>query len=63
MTDDRRQHPDYRIALDRSRPLAERRASYRRWAESVARHGHPGRGWHAHADGDKYHAHPKEDPR
>ena len=56
-------HPLLARALDRSLPLEERRAAYARWAESHSRHGHPGRGWHAHAGGDRYHAHPKEDPR
>ena len=54
---DARPHPDYLIALDRSRPIEERKLAYRRWADEHQPHIHPGRGWHAHAGGDQYHAH------
>ena len=57
MTADPRQHPDYRAALDRSRPLEERRAAYARWADSVVPHIHPGQPWHTHVGGDRIHTH------
>ena len=62
MTPDRRRHPDYLAALDRTRPLEERRAAYRRWADEHSPHIHPGAGWHTHAGGDRIHTH-QEDPR
>jgi hypothetical protein len=51
MTDDR-PHPDYLIALDRSRPIEERKLAYRRWADEHQPHIHPGLTRHAHAGGD-----------
>jgi hypothetical protein len=48
---------EYRRALDRSLPLEERRAAYRRWADEYLSHVHPGKGRHAHAGGNRPHDH------
>lgn len=53
-------HPDYAVALDRSRPLEERRAAFRRWADAYQTHIHPGHGWHAHAGGNRIHERKEE---
>lgn len=60
---DRSRHPLLARALDRSRPLDERKAAYRRWADEHQPHIHPGRGWHTHAAGNQIHDHREEKPR
>lgn len=58
-------HPLIARALDRSLPLEERRAAYRRWADEHQPHMHPALGgWHAHSGGDdRFHVHDhKEKP-
>ena len=39
--DDSRRGPDMTAAMDRRRPLSERRAAYQRWAEEHQLHHHP----------------------
>lgn len=50
-------HPDYAIALDRSRSLADRRAAYVRWRDDMQPHWHPNRPRHWHPGGNQPHQH------